>query len=122
MKCVVILKGVANGKLKLIKIMVLNNYSFCFVNIVFLLSNVQLVGQALVTTLQDALGEDFTADVQEAYVAFYAFVTKVMQEGPLDYKAEKLGECVQLIIKLASSRLCITNYDCPHTFHHMLYE
>ena len=49
------------------------------------------MGQALIATLQDALGEDFTADVQEAYMAFYAFVTAVMQEGLLEYKAEELG-------------------------------
>ena len=58
------------------------------------MSNLQLVGQALVATLNDALGEDFTADVKEAYVAFYGFVTKVMQQGLLDYKAEELGECI----------------------------
>ena len=56
--------------------------------------NLQLVGQALLATLKDTLEDDFTEDVQEAYVAFYAFVTAVMQKGLLKYKAEELGECI----------------------------
>ena len=34
------------------------NYSFYFVHILFPLPNLQLVGQALIATLKDTLGED----------------------------------------------------------------
>ena len=52
------------------------------------------MGQALIATLQEALNKDFTANVHEAYMAFYAFVTTVMREGLLEYKAEELGQCI----------------------------
>lgn len=39
------------------------------------------MGQSLITTLQQGLGEAFTAEVKEAYVSFYGMVTKSMKDG-----------------------------------------
>ena len=52
------------------------------------------MGQAFIAPLKNALEDNFTEDVQEAYVAFYVFVTTMMQEGLLNYKVEDLGECI----------------------------
>lgn len=40
-----------------------------------------VVGQALLATLEGGLGEEFTPEVKEAYVTFYGIVTKTMKEG-----------------------------------------
>ncbi|WP_077035926.1 globin family protein [Pelomonas sp. KK5] len=39
------------------------------------------VGQALVATLQEGLGQAFTAEVREAWIAAYALISRTMQEG-----------------------------------------
>lgn len=39
------------------------------------------MGQALIGTLADGLGEAFTKEVKEAYLAFYGIVTKNMKDG-----------------------------------------
>lgn len=46
-----------------------------------------LVGQALVATLEEGLGDNFTPDVKEAYVTFYQFVTQGMKEGLQEYES-----------------------------------
>lgn len=45
------------------------------------LSLPQVVGQSLIGTLQDGLGEEFTKEVKEAYVVFYDMIAKNMREG-----------------------------------------
>lgn len=44
----------------------------------------QVVGQALIGTLEQGLGDAFTPEVKEAYIAFYSVVTKHMKEGLSD--------------------------------------
>lgn len=39
------------------------------------------MGQALITTLSEGLGEAFTPEVKESYTTFYGLVTKRMKEG-----------------------------------------
>ena len=40
-----------------------------------------MVGEALLGTLRDGLGAAFTADVEEAWVAMYALVSRTMQDA-----------------------------------------
>lgn len=44
-------------------------------------SLLQVVGQALIETLAEGLGDVFTKEVKEAYVAFYGVITKNMKDG-----------------------------------------
>mmetsp|Transcript_8921 Transcript_8921/g.24726 ORF Transcript_8921/g.24726 Transcript_8921/m.24726 type:complete len:81 (-) Transcript_8921:1198-1440(-) len=41
----------------------------------------ELVGQALIDTLATALGDSFTKDTKEAWVAVYGVITDTMMEG-----------------------------------------
>ena len=43
--------------------------------------NLQVVGKALVSTLEEGLGNEFTADVKEAWTSFYHVVSNRMMEG-----------------------------------------
>lgn len=59
-------------------------HAFCATlanNLLSLFSLMQVVGQALIGTLQDGLGEEFTKEVKEAYLTFYGMVTKNMKDG-----------------------------------------
>ena len=49
--------------------------------IVFFFFFVQIVGQALVITLEVLLGDKFTNDVKEAYISFFGILTMYMKEG-----------------------------------------
>lgn len=46
-----------------------------------MLSYIQVVGQALIDTLQKGLGDKFTPEVKEAYIVFYTMVADKMKEG-----------------------------------------
>ena len=42
---------------------------------------VQVVGQALISTLEAGLGAEFTPDVKEAWTTFYQVISNKMKEG-----------------------------------------
>lgn len=44
-------------------------------------ANFQVVGQALIDTLEKGLGDKFTPEVKEAYIVFYTMVADNMKEG-----------------------------------------
>lgn len=41
----------------------------------------QVVGQALISTLEAGLGAEFTPDVKEAWTTFYQVISNRMKEG-----------------------------------------
>lgn len=43
-----------------------------------------IVGEALLHTLEQALGDEFTTEVREAWTAVYHFITKHMTDGMKD--------------------------------------
>jgi hemoglobin-like flavoprotein len=45
-----------------------------------------LVGQALLDTLEKALGDDFTAKTKEAWTDIYAIISEKMMEGASELK------------------------------------
>jgi hemoglobin-like flavoprotein len=45
-----------------------------------------LVGQALLDTLEKALGDDFTAEIKAAWSGIYAIITEKMMEGADEFK------------------------------------
>mmetsp|Transcript_114890 Transcript_114890/g.321069 ORF Transcript_114890/g.321069 Transcript_114890/m.321069 type:complete len:150 (-) Transcript_114890:162-611(-) len=44
-----------------------------------------IVGEALLHTLEQALGDEFTPEVREAWTAVYHFITKHMTDGMKDF-------------------------------------
>ena len=48
----------------------------------------QTVGSALIWTLEQGLGEDFTPDVRDAWIAAYDLLSSVMQLGAMDAEAQ----------------------------------
>lgn len=46
-----------------------------------LFTETQVVGQALISTLEAGLGVDFTPEVKQAWTAFYQLVSNKMKEG-----------------------------------------
>ena len=59
------------------------NYDVSFFIYLLLLcyANLQVVGQALIETLEKGLGDKFTPEVKEAYIEFYKMVADNMKEG-----------------------------------------
>ena len=49
----------------------------------------QVVGQALISTLSAGLGAEFTPDVQEAWTTFYQIISNKMKEGLNEANQEK---------------------------------
>ncbi len=49
----------------------------------------QLVGKALLATLEEGLGDGFTKEVKDAYIAFYSVVSKGMKEGLSEYSSDE---------------------------------
>ena len=62
-------------------ILSVNNRQWVIIDIYISVIATQLVGQALVATLEDGLKEEFTKEVKEAYIAFYTLVSQAMKEG-----------------------------------------
>lgn len=56
------------------------------------LSVMQLVGQALVITLEEGLKEEFTKEVKEAYVTFYTLVSQAMKEGLQEFDGPETNQ------------------------------
>lgn len=52
----------------------------------------QIVGQALLYTLEGALGNEFTPEVKEAWTSFYAITSAKMKEGLQQAYAVRRGE------------------------------
>jgi hemoglobin-like flavoprotein len=50
------------------------------------------VGRALIWTLEQGLGEKFTADVREAWTAAYALLASVMQLGIIEARSQHAAE------------------------------
>ena len=47
----------------------------------YLIVILQVVGQALIGTLEAGLGAEFTPDVKEAWTTFYQVISNKMKEG-----------------------------------------
>ena len=54
---------------------------FLFILLLLCYANLQVVGQALIDTLEKGLGDKFTPEVKEAYIVFYTMVADNMKEG-----------------------------------------
>ena len=52
----------------------------------------QVVGQALLCTLEQALGNEFTPEVKEAWTSCYALIAAKMKEGLQHAYAVRRGE------------------------------
>nr|WP_158409467.1 globin domain-containing protein [Gloeocapsa sp. PCC 73106] len=48
------------------------------------------IGQVLIWTLKQQLGQDFTKPVQKAWEEAFAFLSSIMKEAATESKSEKL--------------------------------
>jgi hemoglobin-like flavoprotein len=74
-----------------------------------------LVGQALLDTLDKTLGDDFTAEVKDAWVGVYALITEKMMEGAAQFEEASPeypeSGATSLVIESWAKVKALENYD-----------